>query len=362
VTESIVLLRIAHFFAAMGYLEHGVWHKGWGRRHDAGGEFVRPASRFRARVTADGSSGFPAAPGRYHLYVSTACPWAHRTLIFRKLKGLEEAISISIVDPLMGEEGWEFSAAPGCIPDTVNGARYLRELYTRADPGYSGRVTVPVLWDKVSGTIVNNESAEIIRMLNAEFDAYAHRPDLDFYPPALRQEIDRVNAFVYERVNNGVYRCGFAATQAAYERAFDALFAALDALEAWLARTRYLVGDRLTEADWRLFTTLVRFDAVYYTHFKCNLRRIADYPNLSNYLRELYQVPGVAETVNMDHIRRHYYASHRHLNPSGIVPKGPALDFDAPHDRASIFSARASAALTGRIEDPFLFDDSRKPR
>jgi putative glutathione S-transferase len=327
----------------MGYLESGVWHKGWSGRQNARGEFVRRDSQFRARVTADGSSGFPAETGRYHLYVSTACPWAHRTLIFRKLKGLEEVISVSIVGPLMLEEGWEFTDERGCIPDTVNGFHHLHQVYTKAKPDYTGRVSVPVLWDKKRSTIVNNESSEIIRMIGNEFEAYAGSHE-DYYPKALRPEIDAVNELVYANVNNGVYRAGFATTQKAYERAFNALFGALDQLESRLARSRYLVGDRITEADWRLFPTLVRFDAVYHGHFKCNLRRIADYPNLSNYLRELYQVPGVAETVDMDHIKRHYYASHLHLNPTGIVPKGPELDFMAPHDRARKFKRTALSA------------------
>ena len=322
----------------MGYLDRGVWRDERPEARTAGGEFIRRESQFRARVTADGSSGFPAAAGRYHLYVSPACPWAHRTLIFRELKGLGDAISISIVDPLVLEQGWSFSDGPGCIPDAINGVHYLHEVYTRAKPGYTGRVSVPVLWDRETATIVNNESSEIIRMLNGEFNAFARRPGLDFYPPDLRAEIDAINTLVYENVNNGVYRCGFAITQAAYERAFDALFAALEAIEARLSRSRYLAGGRVTEADWRLFTTLVRYDAVYYGHFKCNLRRIADYPNLSNYLRELYQVPGIAGTVNMDHIKRHYYGSHRRINPAGIVPKGPLLDFMVLHDRARFAS------------------------
>jgi len=321
----------------MGYLEQGVWHKEWAGRHDARGNFLRQESRFRGRVTRDGSSGYRALPGRYHLYVSLACPWAHRTLIFRALKGLDNAISVSIVDPLMLDDGWAFSDFPGCVPDTVNGARYLREVYTKADPRYSGRVTVPVLWDRETGTIVNNESSEIIRMLSSEFEDVARRHE-DYYPQPLRAEIDAVNRLVYENVNNGVYRCGFATTQEAYEDAFDALFSALDQLEARLGQSRYLTGDQLTEADWRLFPTLVRFDAVYYGHFKCNLRRLADYPNLSNYVRDLYQVPGVAETVDMAHIKRHYYASHRHINPTGIVPKGPEIDFLAPHDRSRKFA------------------------
>ena len=316
----------------MGYLADGVWHDGWYDTRASGGEFIRGESRFRRWITADGSSGWRAEAGRYHLYVSFACPWAHRTLIYRKLKRLEHAISISVVDPLMLEHGWAFSDAPGCIRDAVNGFDYLRQVYTRAQPDYSGRVTVPVLWDKTSGTIVNNESGDIIRMLNSEFNALTDAK-ADFYPSPLRAEIDAVNAFVYENSNNGVYKCGFATTQQAYGHAFDKLFTALDRLETRLAESRYLIGDRPTEADWRLFTTLVRFDAVYYGHFKCNLRRVTDYPNLSNYVRDLYQVPGIAETVNMDHIKRHYYGSHRAINPTGIVPKGPALDFDAPHDR-----------------------------
>ena len=327
----------------MGHLEDGVWRAGRETR-TVNGEFVRRDSQFRARVTADGSSGFPAEAGRYHLYVSSACPWAHRTLIFRKLKRLEHAITVSIVDPVVVDQGWAFSTGAGCVPDTVNGLQYLHQVYSKARPDYTGRVTVPVLWDRKTGTIVNNESSEIIRMLNSEFEALAGSHD-DYYPQRLRGEIDAVNEVVYANINNGVYRCGFATTQEAYERAFDALFGALDEMEARLGRSRYLVGDRATEADWRLFPTLVRFDAVYQGHFKCNLRRIEDYPNLSHYVRDLYQVPGVAETVDMDHIKRHYYASHRHLNPSGIVPKGPVLDFSAPHDRArrSQRSARAAS-------------------
>lgn len=319
----------------MGFLENGAWREGRDAR-TVNGEFVRRDSQFRARVTADGSSGFPAEAGRYHLYVSTACPWAHRTLIYRRLKGLEEEISISIVDPVVVNEGWAFGSGPGCVPDTVNGFHHLHQVYSKAKPDYTGRVSVPVLWDKKTGTIVNNESSEIIRMLGSEFEAFA-RSHEDYYPKALRAEIDSVNELVYTNINNGVYRTGFATTQEAYERAFDSLFGALDELESRLGRSRYLVGDRATEADWRLFPTLVRFDAVYYGHFKCNLRRIGDYPNLSNYLRELYQVPGIADTVDMDHIKRHYYASHLHINPTGIVPKGPELAFTAPHDRARKF-------------------------
>lgn len=305
-----------------GYLENGVWHTGWHDTRKSGGSFERTRAAYRHWVSADGSSGFKAEPGRYHLYVSLACPWAHRTLIFRKLKQLAGVISVDVVAPVMLDHGWAF----GTGGDSVNGFGYLREAYLATDPKYSGRVTVPALWDKKTGTIVNNESAEIIRMLNSEFDAFTKVKD-DYYPAALRNQIDDVNAFVYERVNNGVYRCGFAGSQHAYEEAFDALFGALDVIDTWLGRSRFLVGDTLTEADWRLFTTLLRFDAVYYVHFKCNLRRIADYSNLSRYLRALYRVPGIAETVDFKHIKRHYYMSHPHLNPGGIVPKGPILEF-----------------------------------
>jgi len=323
----------------MGYFVEGVWAEDNYDPKTDRGRFVRQPTRYHNWVTPDGApgptgeGGFTAEPGRYHLYVSTSCPWAHRTLIFRSLKKLKDLISISIVDPFMDEHGWKFSNAPGTIPDTINGKSRLSEIYLLADPHFTGRVTVPVLWDKQRRTIVNNESSEIIRMFNSAFDAFTDARE-DFYPAALRGEIDTINSTVYANVNNGVYRAGFALTQEAYEEAFQKLFAALDELEARLGRTRYLVGNRLTEADWRLFTTLVRFDAVYVGHFKCNLRRIADYPNLSNYLRDLYQVPGVAETVDLDHIKRHYYMSHRRLNPLGIVPLGPELDFEKPHDRA----------------------------
>lgn len=314
----------------MGLLIDGRWHDQWYDTKSTGGAFVRTEAQFRDWVRADGSTAYRPEAGRYHLFVSLACPWAHRTLIFRALKGLEGAIGVTAVDPLMLAEGWVFPE-----PDPVTGSRRLYEVYLKARPGYSGRVTVPVLWDKRTGTIVNNESAEIIRMLNGEFAGIA-TDDTDYCPPELVEEIDRVNAFVYDRVNNGVYKAGFATTQEKYEQAFDALFAALDELDARLSVQRYLVGDRLTEADWRLFTTLVRFDAVYVGHFKCNLRRIADYPNLSGYLRDLYQVPGIAGTVNFEHIKRHYYGSHATINPTGIVPKGPALDLGAPHDRARL--------------------------
>jgi glutathionyl-hydroquinone reductase len=313
----------------MGYLRDGVWNDGWYDTTQSGGEFVRPETKFRRRVTADGSSGLPAQAGRYHLYVSLACPWAHRTLILRAIKGLEETISVSVVEPVMSREGWAFSSA---LPDHLDGSAQLHQVYTRADPHYTGRVTVPVLWDKERRDIVNNESAEIIRMLNREFDRFASNKT-DYYPARLAGAIDAINAVVYENVNNGVYRCGFAGSQAAYDAAVRRLFATLDDLEARLDRSRYLAGGTLTEADWRLFTTLVRFDAVYHGHFKCNVRRIEDYPNLAGYLRELYQVPGVAPTVNLDHIKRHYYMSQEHINPTRIVPLGPVLDFTRPHGR-----------------------------
>ena len=322
----------------MGLLVDGVWRDEQHTKRTPGGRFVRPSTRFRNWITQDGAAGptgeggFAAARDRYHLYVALACPWAHRTVIMRTLKGLEEVVSMSVVEPLYGPHGWRFGTSPGTTPDTVNGASELAEIYLRADPRYSGRVSVPVLWDKERRTIVNNESAEIIRMFNGAFGRFTN-VRTDYYPPALREEIDRVNALVYDNVNNGVYRAGFATSQGAYEEAFRALFAALDEVEQRLARQRYLVGGDITEADWRLFTTLVRFDAVYYSHFKCNLRRIIDYPNLSNYLRDLYQQEGVAATVNMDHIKRHYYGSQRHVNPTGIVPLGPQLNFLAPHDR-----------------------------
>ncbi len=319
----------------MGRLIDGIWRDEWYDTKSTDGHFERKQSAFRDWVRDDGSTRFVPGIGRYHLYVSMACPWAHRTLIFRKLKGLEEAISISVVDPFMGPNGWEFGNSEGCIPDVANDAKFLHEVYSKADPSYSGRVTVPVLWDREHQTIVSNESSEIIRMFNSEFDAIAAHPELDFHPEDLRGEIEEINARVYPSINNGVYRCGFATTQGAYEEAFADLFESLDWLEDRLGRQRYLVGDRMTEADWRLFTTLVRFDAVYVGHFKCNLRRIADMPNLHGYLRELYQVPGVAETVNMTHIKRHYYESHNTINPTGVVPVGPELDLDARHGRSN---------------------------
>jgi putative glutathione S-transferase len=322
----------------MGLLIDGQWHDKWYDTGKTGGRFVRQDSAFRSWITPDGApgptgtGGFEAEAGRYHLYVSLACPWAHRTLIFRKLKGLEDMVSVSVVNPLMLDRGWTFEPGAGVVPDELNGAQYLHEVYTKADSAYSGRVSVPVLWDKATGTIVNNESSEIIRMFNSAFDGVgAAGPD--FYPEALREEIDSINGPIYETVNNGVYRAGFATAQAAYEEAVTALFETLDMLEARLSGQRYLAGDRITEADWRLFTTLVRFDPVYVGHFKCNIRRLVDYPNLWGHTRELYQVPGVAETVNFDHIKGHYYRSHLTINPTGIVPAGPALDFTAPHGR-----------------------------
>jgi putative glutathione S-transferase len=308
-----------------------------GRKPDNRGRFVRAETVFRNRITADGSSGFQAEPGRYHLYVSLACPWAHRTLILRKLKGLEDAISLSVVDHFMGTDGWRFSDNPGASPDTVNGKEYLREVYLQADPGYTGRVSVPVLWDKQRGTIVNNESREIIRMLDTECDAIGDA-GVTFFPEPLRGRIDETITAIYEPINNGVYKSGFARSQEAHEEAVTQLFGALDDWEAVLARQRYLCGDLISEADWCLFTTLIRFDVVYHTHFKCNLRRIIDYPNLWNYLKELYQVPGVAETCNFDHIKRHYFGSHETLNPTRIVPVGPIVDFAEPHDRAEKFA------------------------
>jgi putative glutathione S-transferase len=323
----------------MGLLVDGAWQDVDMRTTD--GHFVRKATAFHNYVTADGSAGpagtggFPAEAGRYHLYVSLACPWAHRTLIFRKLKKLEDVISVSVTVPLFGKKGWEFGTEPGATLDTVNSKTAVADIYLIADPHYSGRSSVPVFWDKKRRTVVNNESSEIIRMLNSAFDAFTD-VRIDYYPTELRAEIDRLNDVIYETVNNGVYRAGFATTQVAYEEAARAVFATLDQLEQRLSRQRYLVGSQITEADWRLFTTLVRFDAVYYSHFKCNVRRIIDYPNLSNYLRDLYQVPGVAETVNLDHIKRHYYGSHRNVNPTGIVPIGPQLDFTLPLDRGRL--------------------------
>jgi putative glutathione S-transferase len=324
----------------MGLLIDGKWHDQWYDTDKTGGKFEREAARFRNWVTADGSpgpdgeGGFKAESGRYHLYVSLACPWAHRTLIFRKLKGLEKHISVSVVHPDMVENGWEFRPDSEQHRDHLHGFRFMHQVYTKAAPEYSGRVTVPALWDKKKETIASNESAEIIRMFNSAFDGLDDvRTDLDFYPEELRGEIDEVNARVYDTVNNGVYKAGFATAQDKYEEAYNALFDSLDWLEERLSDQRYLVGDRLTEADWRLFTTLIRFDAVYFSHFKCNRQRIGDFPALSAYVRDLYQVPGVEETVDIDQIKRHYYVSQRTINPTQIVPIGPDLDFEAPHGR-----------------------------
>jgi putative glutathione S-transferase len=297
------------------------------------GGFKRLPSHFRDHVSADGSSGYRAEPGRYHLYVSYACPWAHRTIIYRQLKGLEDVISMTVVDPERDERSWAITGAPGTTSDPVNHFAFLSEGYAASDPAYAGRVTVPVLWDRERSRIVNNESSEIIRMFDTEFDAFAGRPERHYVPDELRTEIDEINDFVYDNVNNGVYKTGFAKTQAAYELAFGNLFEALDELDGRLATRRYLVGDTITEADLRLFPTLVRFDAVYVGHFKCNLRRIADYPQLSGYLRDIYQHEGIAGTVDMDQIKRHYYRTQPTLNPARMVPLGPELDLAAPHGR-----------------------------
>jgi glutathionyl-hydroquinone reductase len=315
----------------LGVLTEGKWVSDR-QQEDDKGQFVRPSTTFRNWITADGSSDYRAEANRYHLYVSLACPWAHRTLIMRQLKGLTDAISVSVVDPVIGEHGWEFSDGPGCIPDLVNQARYLWELYIKVDQHYTGRVTVPILWDKQTQTIVNNESREIIRMFDTAFAAVASsQPDL--YPAELQAQIDQTIDAIYQPINNGVYRAGFATKQAAYDAAVTELFEALDHWEQVLGNQRYLCGNQLTEADICLFTTLLRFDAVYYVHFKCNLRRIVDYPNLWGYLRDIYQLAGVADTCNLDHIKRHYYISHPKVNPSRIVPQGPILDFTTPHDR-----------------------------
>jgi glutathionyl-hydroquinone reductase len=321
----------------MGLLVDGVWQDDVSRTKD--GHFIRPATRYRNWVTPDGTAGpsgeggYAAEAGRYHLYVSLSCPWAHRTIIFRKLKALENVISMSTVSPDMLKDGWTFNVSEGSSGDTANGKSKLSEVYLLADPRYTGRVSVPVLWDKKRKTIVNNESSEIIRMLNSAFDAFTN-VHADYYPAPLRAQIDKFNDLIYPNINNGVYRAGFATSQAAYEQAFRNVFDALEEIEQTLSQHRYLVGNTLTEADWRLFCTLIRFDAVYYSHFKCNWRHIYEYPNLSNYLRDLYQVPGVAETVSIEQIKRHYYHSQRQVNPTGVVPVGPQLDFAAPHDRA----------------------------
>lgn len=301
----------------------------------AEGEFKRQADAFRGWVTEDGSSGYPAARGRYHLYVSLACPWAHRTIIVRKLKRLEEVIGMTVVDPIRDERGWAFRDGPGHSSDPVNGFRFLSEAYTATDPNYRARVTVPVLWDAVSKRIVSNCDDDIMRMFNSAFNRFTESP-LDFYPKDIREEIDQLNEFLYERVNDGVYQAGFATSQKVYEKAVRCLSDALDSLETRLLTRRYLLGPRIVETDWRLFVTLIRFDVVYHGHFKCNIRRIMDYPNLFGYLKELYQYDGISDTVNFDHIKRHYYMTHDDINPTRIVPLGPVQDLNAPHGRGHL--------------------------
>ncbi|WP_318465697.1 glutathione S-transferase family protein [Photobacterium leiognathi] len=322
----------------MGLLVDGKWHTDWYDTKSTGGKFERKVSSFRNWITKDGSAGitgeagFKAELNRYHLYVSLACPWAHRAIIYRQLKGLDSMIPMSVVNAYMGENGWNFEAGDGVVADPIFNAQFLHQIYTQADPDYTGRVTVPVLWDKHKQTIVSNESADIIRMLNSAFDDVG-AVKVDFYPQALRQQIDQLNDFVYANINNGVYRAGFATTQEAYDEAVIALFDALEVIEQRLSTQRYLLGEHITEADWRLFTTLVRFDAVYVGHFKCNLKRIVDFPHLWGYVRDLYQVEGVAQTVDIDYIKAHYYGSHETINPTRIIPKGPELDFLSPHHR-----------------------------
>ncbi|MDX3893164.1 glutathione S-transferase family protein [Pusillimonas sp.] len=322
----------------MGLLIDGQWTDQWYDTKSTGGRFVRSEAQFRNWITPDGApgpsgeGGFAAEPQRYHLYVSLACPWAHRALIFRAIKQLDSMIGVSVVNPLMALHGWTFEPDEGVVPDHVNHASYMHQLYTLAQPAYTGRVTVPVLWDKQRRTIVNNESSEIIRMLNSAFDGVGAAAG-DYYPAELRAQIDEVNADVYANINNGVYRAGFATSQEAYEQAVHELFQALDRMERRLLKQRYLTGATLTEADWRLFTTLLRFDPVYYGHFKCNPKRLVDFPGLWGFTRELYQYPGVAATVDMQHIKNHYYRSHTQINPTGIVPAGPIMDFSAPHQR-----------------------------
>ena len=322
----------------MGMLVNGKWQDVWYDTKSSGGRFVREDARFRNWLTADGSpgpageGGFAAEAGRYHLYVSLACPWAHRTLIMRALKGLQDLIDVSIVSPLMAEHGWTYNQAEGSTGDQLAGRDYHHQVYTAAAPDYSGRVTVPVLWDKQRDTIVNNESSEIIRMFNSAFDGLTGN-SADYYPQDLRGQIDAWNERVYPAINNGVYRAGFATSQAAYEEAYGELFAELDHIDAHLEQNRYLLGEQLTEADIRLFTTLIRFDAVYHGHFKCNRQRLEDFANLPGYVRDIYQLPGVADTVDFHHIKTHYYASHRTINPTGVVPVGPDIDYTTPHGR-----------------------------
>jgi len=325
----------------MGLLVDGEWRDQWYDTKSTGGRFKRDTSRFRNWVTADGragptgASGFEAEPDRYRLYVSYACPWAHRTLIFRKLKGLEDMIPLSVVHWYMAQNGWTFADGDGVIPDPIHDADYMYQVYQAADASYTGRVTVPVLWDTRKDTIVSNESADIIRMFNSAFDEIG-AAEGDYYPEPLRDEIDDINARVYDTVNNGVYKSGFATTQEAYEEAVEPLFESLEWLDGRLSMQRYLLGDEITEADWRLFTTLLRFDPVYVGHFKCNRRRIVDFDNLWPYVRDLYQVPGVAETMHMDHIKSHYYGSHKTINPTGIVPIGPDIEYSEPHGRDAL--------------------------
>jgi len=325
----------------MGLLVDGVWHDTWYDTKSTGGKFERKASSFRNWITKDGSAGpsgkagFKAEAGRYHLYVSLACPWAHRAIIYRKLKGLEEMISMSVVNALMGSEGWTFEPGNGVVADPIIGASRMHQIYTAAMNDYTGRVTVPVLWDKKTNTIVSNESSEIIRMLNSAFDDIG-ATNVDFAPEGRLAEIDEMNEFIYPTINNGVYRAGFATSQEAYDEAIVEVFDALDSLENTLATNRYLLGDSITEADWRLFTTLVRFDAVYVGHFKCNKKRIVDYPNLWGYVKDLYQQPGIAETVDIAYIKEHYYASHETINPTRVIPAGPAINFHEPHNREKL--------------------------
>jgi putative glutathione S-transferase len=316
---------------ALGMMVEGKWTTDWNER-DRSGKFNRTPTKFRDRITADGSSGFKAEVDRYHLYVSLACPWAHRTLIMRKLKGLDDVIGVSIVDAVLSDKGWMFSDEPGAIPDSVNHAQYLQDIYVKANPNYTGRITVPVLWDKEKQTIVNNESREIIQMFDVEFAELA-TAKIDLYPKELQQQIDGTIDKIYMPINNGVYRSGFATSQEAYGEAVTELFENLDYWEGVLAKQRFLCGDQLTESDVCMFTTLIRFDSVYHGHFKCNLRRIVDYPNLWNYLKDLYQRPEFKETCNLDHIKRHYYMSQTQVNPTQIVPKGPIINFEEGHDR-----------------------------
>jgi len=322
----------------MGLLVDGIWHDQWYDTKKSDGKFQREQAQLRHWITADGAAGptgeagFKAESGRYHLYVSLACPWAHRTLIFRALKGLEEHISVSVVSPDMLENGWTFDKATGSTGDDLFGAYFMHQIYTRNSSNYTGRVTVPVLWDKQQERIVSNESSEIIRMFNSAFNELTGN-ELDFYPQALREEIDEINEFVYHNINNGVYKSGFATSQDAYEEAYNSLFAALDKVEEILSQGRYLLGDTLTEADWRLFTTLVRFDAVYFGHFKCNRQQLEQYPNIAGYIRDLYQVEGVAQTVDFYHVKQHYYFSHTMINPTQVVPTGPDIDYSTAHNR-----------------------------